>query len=187
MSRTGTSGATSRLRELIVAAGLSPRCAKIVTRTKVPGREYCPAQLRPDVRGEHQLAVDFRAVRWWRRSDWRCASSALARRRSGRGSAASRGGRAKSRTADRGRRQLTRSCRELPALLMPAAVPTSQAADRSLRSSVSPRPHTTAKPKWQLHRCKTQSRSGRGRAKLFCGVAAVGSGAGHFRGWSGKP
>jgi hypothetical protein len=63
---------------------------------------------------------------------------------------------------------------------------TSEVAGTSLRLSVSPRRHTTARPRWLLHRCKTPSGNGRGRAKLACRLAAVGSAADHFQGPAGE-
>jgi hypothetical protein len=80
--------------------------------------------------------------RHWLWSDRYCVS-VLRRRHSGRDFAASCGPRATSRQADWGR---GRSCRELPALLVPAAAPPSEVGGTSLRSSVSLRRHTTTKP-----------------------------------------
>src|SRR5207245_4159552 len=79
-----------------------------------------------------------------------------------------------------------RSSRELSARPVRLAALTSEVAGTGLRLSVSPHRHTTARPRWLLHRCKTPSRNGRGRAKLACGLTAVGSAADHFQGPAGE-
>jgi hypothetical protein len=117
--------------------------------------------------------------------------SALDRQRSGRGLAASRGGRPTSRqtATDRGGGRLTppaRSSRELSGELLRAAAPTSQAAGTSLRSSVSPHRHRQPSQGRSHGDAKTLSGNGRERTKLACRLTVGGSGTGHFSGRRGK-
>ena len=135
------------------------------------------------------------AARYLLLAKWRfrrcCELRGLDRQRSDQGLAAPRGGRPTSgqAAADRGGGWLTqpaRSRRELSGQLLCSAGPTSRAAGMNLRSSVSSRRHTTAKPRWQLQRRKTRIGNGRGRTRLGHGTTDARSGTVHFQGWSGE-